>query len=253
MSRNSTPDTPFDLTLASQSAAPDTSLAVDNTLPGREPERIRSAPSTPMSLERTLLEMQKDLVVSRREIAMLAASNAELRRQLENAIQQEAEARVYAYRDELTGLPNRRLLKDRIQIAIHRAARDGRWVALLMIDLDDFKHVNDTLGHAAGDQLLRLVAARLKTCTRACDTASRYGGDEFVVLLSDMDRSDAIFTVAQKIQACLDEPYVIHGNPLRVRASIGCAAYPEDGDTFQDLVERADAEMYRVKAKRRLG
>jgi diguanylate cyclase (GGDEF)-like protein len=213
--------------------------------------RRGSAPLSSPSIQQALLQAHMDLIISRREIALLNANNAELRRQLANAVQQEAEARVYAYRDELTGLPNRRLLSDRFQQAVALAERHGTLAALLLIDLDGFKQINDTLGHSAGDQLLRQVASRLKICTRSIDTASRYGGDEFVVLLPDLDGYKAIETVITRIQTCLNTPYLLNGHQTPATASIGCAVYPDDGDNSHDLLERADAAMYRAKAQRR--
>lgn len=213
------------------------------------PSRFASDENLP--IQRELLELQMDLILCRRENHMLHASNAELRRQLANLMQQEAQARVYAYRDELTGLPNRRLLMDRVQHAISNAERHRKRLALLMIDLDGFKQVNDTLGHATGDHLLRLVAGRLKTYIRADDTACRYGGDEFVVLLSDLDDDHSVEEVRARIDACLGRRYLISGQELPVRASVGAAVFPADGKSFHDLLARADADMYRNKSVRR--
>lgn len=204
-----------------------------------------------LPIQRELMELQMDLILCRRENQMLHASNVELQRQLANLMQQEAQARVYAYRDELTGLPNRRLLMDRAQHAIANAERHRKRLALLMIDLDGFKQVNDTLGHAAGDHLLRLVAGRLKTYIRADETACRYGGDEFVVLLSDLDDDNSVEEVSARIDACLGRSYLIAGQALSVRASVGVAVFPLDGKTFHDLLARADADMYRNKSVRR--
>nr|MDQ2695761.1 GGDEF domain-containing protein [Pseudomonadota bacterium] len=152
-----------------------------------------------------------------------------------------------AYHDPLTGLPNRLLLHDRLALARARAERNQTQMAVLFIDLDQFKPVNDSRGHAVGDRLLEDVARRLQGCVRAEDTVSRLGGDEFVVVLSSIhSRADA-GRVAGKISTALARPYRIGQDDLRLSASIGVSLYPFDGMDNEALLARADAAMYQAK------
>lgn len=153
----------------------------------------------------------------------------------------------YAYYDYLTGLPNRRLLLDRLQQAIANAERHGTRMALLFLDLDDFKPINDRLGHEAGDKVLKTVSSRLASCLRQGDTLSRMGGDEFVVLLLNITSEEDASSVAQKICAAVSEPIPVDGNDLRVSCSIGISLCPEDGADSDTLLSCADDAMYRAK------
>jgi len=148
----------------------------------------------------------------------------------------------------LTGLPNRSLLRDRLNQAIVQAARQNKQVGLLLLDLDGFKIVNDRLGHATGDKVLQRVAERLLSCIRGADTACRYGGDEFVILLPEIDGEKSAAEVAQKLHAHLAMPYIVDGNAIAVTSSIGIAVYPCDGSSQDDLIRRADVAMYLAKA-----
>jgi diguanylate cyclase (GGDEF)-like protein/PAS domain S-box-containing protein len=153
-----------------------------------------------------------------------------------------------ALHDPLTDLPNRVLFGDRVTQAIRAALRVGQPLALLLMDLDGFKEVNDTLGHQAGDELLKTVAERLVGCLHEGDTVARLGGDEFGILpLGTMDLAGAA-TVAWKLQHALEEPFVIGGHPMEVRASIGMTLIPEHGDNIDDLLRRADLAMYDAKS-----
>lgn len=129
--------------------------------------------------------------------------------------------------------------------------RRKQQVALLFIDLDGFKAINDTFGHAAGDQLLCEVARRLAACLRASDTARRYGGDEFVVLIPELDGPPALEIAIHKIRRCIEKPYLICGTEVVVGASIGSTLSPADGTVCHALIEKADAEMYRAKVQRK--
>ncbi len=160
-----------------------------------------------------------------------------------------AKTQCLAYHDELTGLPNRRLLLDRFEPAATLAARHDEHVALLFIDLDGFKRVNDTLGHAAGDQVLQQVAGRLVACLRASDTACRYGGDDFVVLVPELGGENGAVVVADRIRARLMAPYRIGGAEILVTVSLGIALHPSDANGFTDLLELAGRAMYRDKVK----
>jgi diguanylate cyclase (GGDEF)-like protein/PAS domain S-box-containing protein len=152
-----------------------------------------------------------------------------------------------AHYDSLTGLPNRSLLLDRLEQAIERAIRIGSKVALLYLDLDHFKLVNDTHGHSAGDELLKAVAQRMRTCVRAVDTIARLGGDEFVVLVPDASGSDDARIIAQKLLEVLNPPYAIEGHSAISTPSIGISIYPDDGGSAQDLMKHADTAMYQAK------
>ncbi|OQX04687.1 MAG: hypothetical protein BWK76_28425 [Desulfobulbaceae bacterium A2] len=160
----------------------------------------------------------------------------------------EEQVRQLAYYDPLTDLPNRRLLLDRMQQALSQARRHHYSMAIMFLDLDRFKQINDTLGHEAGDELLRLVAQRLLTCVRSGDTVSRSGGDEFIVLLAEISQPQDAALVAKKIGAGLSEPLIIGTAHLQVTTSIGIAIYPIDGtDDVAELMKKADTAMYAAK------
>jgi len=152
-----------------------------------------------------------------------------------------------AYHDILTGLPNRALLFDRLVHASSRADRNGNQIALMFIDLDRFKTINDSLGHAVGDALLQQAATRLQQLIRASDTVSRLGGDEFMILLEDLDDGKKAAIVAEKIIRALAQPFGFEGHQLYVSSSIGISLYPQDGCDAETLMKNADAAMYRVK------
>jgi diguanylate cyclase (GGDEF)-like protein/PAS domain S-box-containing protein len=152
-----------------------------------------------------------------------------------------------AQHDFLTGLPNRMLLVDRIGQAINLAQRSGKRLAVLFLDLDGFKHINDSLGHLLGDKLLQSVATRLVDCVRGSDTVSRQGGDEFVVLLAEMaDAADAAITARRMLEA-VRNVHRISGNDLHVSTSIGVSVYPDDGTDSETLIKNADTAMYQAK------
>ena len=159
----------------------------------------------------------------------------------------EAHIEFLAHHDALTGLPNRVLLRDRVEQALGHAERAGNRVALLFIDLDRFKIVNDSLGHPAGDVLLREAARRLTESVRDTDTVSRTGGDEFLVVLADLPDSDAAARVAEKIMHAIGGSFRIDTHDIDISCSIGISLFPEDGDNFDDLVKRADTAMYHAK------
>ncbi|MEN2789294.1 EAL domain-containing protein [Sphingomonas oligophenolica] len=167
----------------------------------------------------------------------------------------EAEARIryMALHDALTGLPNRIMLADRLAMAIAQARRCGKQVAVLMLDLDHFKHINDSLGHHVGDQLLEAVAVRLRQCLRETDTAARVGGDEFVITLSDVTGGEDASVVARKIQAALVEPFPIDQHRLHIGGSIGVSLFPADGEDAGALLRAADTAMYDAKENGRGG
>ncbi len=152
-----------------------------------------------------------------------------------------------AYHDPLTGLPNRVLLEDRLQQAMAHADRNRTQLAMLFMDLDNFKQINDSLGHAAGDCLLQEVASRLGDCVRETDTVSRQGGDEFILLLTDLQEADGCLAALSKIMNRLQDPFMVDDNELSTSVSIGVATYPADGTDFETLRKKADMAMYRAK------
>jgi len=152
-----------------------------------------------------------------------------------------------AYRDSLTDLPNRFLFHDRVQHAIEQSRRRGRGLAVMYIDLDRFKIVNDTLGHSIGDRLLQIVGGRFSALLRADDTIARLGGDEFAVLLPDVDRAEDAGTVGRKLLAAMRAPIQVDGHELHASASIGISMYPADGEDLVTLLKNADAALYRSK------
>jgi diguanylate cyclase (GGDEF)-like protein/PAS domain S-box-containing protein len=156
-----------------------------------------------------------------------------------------------AHHDFLTGLPNRVLLNDRVKQAIAVAARHSRRVAMFFLDLDGFKHINDSLGHPVGDTLLQSVAGRLVECVRNADTVSRQGGDEFVVLLSEMDRLEDAAVMARRMLQAVAKVHVLEQHDLHVSASIGVSVFPEDGLDTDTLIKNADTAMYQAKEQGR--
>ncbi|MFN3594576.1 MAG: diguanylate cyclase domain-containing protein [Thiobacillaceae bacterium] len=157
------------------------------------------------------------------------------------------EACHQALHDPLTGLGNRLLLQARLEHALNQAQRSGRGLALLYLDLDGFKQINDRHGHAVGDEVLRLAAQRLRNCLRETDTVARLGGDEFVVMLESPQDGGDIEAVCDKLAACLGQPYPVRGLTLALSVSIGVSRYPEHADDPAGLLQYADAEMYRAK------
>jgi diguanylate cyclase (GGDEF)-like protein/PAS domain S-box-containing protein len=152
-----------------------------------------------------------------------------------------------AQHDSLTDLPNRILLNDRLSQAMAMAQRHGKKLAVLYLDIDRFKHINDSAGHTGGDRLLQSIAARLLACVRSSDTVSRLGGDEFVVLLCEVAHAHDAAVTAEKILAALSAPYRIGELELHASASIGIVTYPEDGTSTEFLLKNADAAMYQAK------
>jgi diguanylate cyclase (GGDEF)-like protein/PAS domain S-box-containing protein len=158
-----------------------------------------------------------------------------------------------AHHDMLTGLPNRTLFNDRLEISIAHAKRNHHRLAVLFLDLDRFKWVNDTLGHIYGDELLKNVASRLKHCLREGDTLARIGGDEFTIILPEVPNKDDVPMVAQKILATLEQPFILDNREINISASIGVAIFPDHGDSIDALTKSADIAMYHVKWKGKNG
>ena len=201
------------------------------------------------ALYHALATSEQQLGAALRAIDELRTQETLLKEKVESMSESAKQVRQFAYHDELTGLPNRRLLLDRFNQAIARAARQHTQVALLFLDLNDFKAINDALGHVAGDSLLKQVAQRLLMCIRSSDTVCRFGGDEFVILLPELEAHGGAATAAGKIRAHLAPPFHIGGAAIEVAASIGMAVYPAEGSGFQELLRLSDLAMYRDKAR----
>ena len=154
-----------------------------------------------------------------------------------------------AYHDLLTRLPNRALFKDRLNLSLAQSKRTNKKVAVMFLDLDRFKVVNDTLGHAMGDRLLQSVALRLESCIRKCDTLSRFGGDEFTLLLPAVASADDARTIAKKVISVLKEPFTLGEHEVFVGVSVGIALSPEGGDNVENMIQNADVAMYHVKSR----
>lgn len=185
---------------------------------------------------------------TRQQVKLLAVSNACLRRNLIRFSRKLKQVGHLAYHDELTGLPNRNLLLDRLHQALQQAMRQHKQVLLLFIDLDRFKWINEQLGYLAGDKLLQQVATRLAANIRGADTACRYGSDEFVVMLPDIEQQQNADAVIKKIYAQFTEPYVIDDKAITLTASIGTAVYRGAQQSGEDLIRQANIDMYRAKA-----
>ncbi len=168
-------------------------------------------------------------------------------RDITDRLEAEAFINFQAYHDLLTQLPNRALFKDRLSLAIQQAQRSNNHLAVMFIDLDRFKIINDSLGHSVGDRLLQAVAERLQSCIRKGDTLSRFGGDEFTLLLPDVKDAGAAIQIAEKILASLKQPFDLKDHQVYVGASIGIALNSESGDSMDSLIKNADIAMYRVK------
>jgi diguanylate cyclase (GGDEF)-like protein len=152
-----------------------------------------------------------------------------------------------ALHDPLTGLPNRRLLEDRIATVLQHARRQQSKAAVMYLDLDGFKGINDTYGHAYGDEVLKMVARRLTGCSRKEDTVARVGGDEFVIVLGDVTTLHDAQEPATKLIEAVSEPYVINGLTLKLSTSIGISLFPDDADTVETLISVADSALYQAK------
>jgi diguanylate cyclase (GGDEF)-like protein len=157
------------------------------------------------------------------------------------------ELRHMAQHDPLTDLPNRALFNDRLSQELARARRQNGRLAMVFLDLDHFKSINDNYGHDVGDQVLRRVARQLQACVRASDTVGRIGGDEFVVLLAQLSESDSVLALAGELRESLRQPFKVDGHELSISCSIGVAVYPEDGTDAEGLTKGADDAMYRAK------
>jgi diguanylate cyclase len=214
---------------------------------GGEQSQLEQAQAEIYNLKGALIKSQNDLKNYQTQHESHLQTIDGLRQKLSTLTKQFAHVRYFALHDELTGLSNRSLLQDRLKQALALSDRQQKPVALLFIDLDKFKSVNDTLGHDVGDQLLQEVAARLSDSIRCGDTACRYGGDEFLILLTEIEGEAGVISVMEKIQARLSIPYLLEGHTVSISASIGTVIYENDGQNYTDLIKQADSAMYRAK------
>lgn len=203
-----------------------------------------SATITLIDGEEALVAIVRDVTERRRIDDELAQYRVHLEEMVD---QRTTELKHMAQHDVLTGLPNRALLNDRIAQGIYHAQRNAGGLALMVIDLDRFKPVNDSLGHHVGDELLKAVAQRLQELVRKSDTVARIGGDEFVVILMDVYLHDVVTAVAEKILKTLGRVFAIEGHSVEIGGSIGIAIYPDDGVNAHALLTCADAAMYQAK------
>lgn len=203
------------------------------------------------AVETKIHEASEQLTIVNEALENEVREREVLEKQLSTAKSQEEAARHAAFHDSLTGLPNRVLFNDRLEHALVQAKRHVWKLAVIFIDLDDFKSINDSYGHHVGDSVLRVISDRLKTNTRVDDTVCRHGGDEFLYLLMEIKSERDVISIVEKLIAKIEEPCEVDitGLTIRpvVRASIGIAIYPKDGETAETLIKNADKAMYRAK------
>ncbi|MGH8149276.1 MAG: putative bifunctional diguanylate cyclase/phosphodiesterase [Steroidobacteraceae bacterium] len=213
-------------------------------------------PRLPMSLrarcrDGSLLEVEATghrLSLEGRAVVAITAGDVTLKRKIESELLEKQQHLDHlAHHDQLTGLPNRLYLAHRLPGAIEDAKRAGRMLAVLFLDLDRFKDINDSRGHETGDELLKAVAARVRSSVRDADIVVRMGGDEFIVVLQSVERSDLISETAARINEALSAPVVVNGRPLVTTASIGVSLFPRDGADMGELLRHSDTAMYQAK------
>ena len=207
-----------------------------------------------MEIESTIINKRKDKIPVWRKATAIHDKNGDYSgavihtRDITKRKEMENELKRFAELDNLTQIPNRRLFSEHLRYAIIQAKRQNNRLALLFIDLDKFKQVNDNYGHNAGDLLLKSVATRLQQQIRESDSVGRIGGDEFLILLSNIDNIDNAMDIAEKIHSVIDQPFDIPGYPsLKISSSIGVSIYPDHGSNDEELMNRADAAMYEIK------
>lgn len=214
----------------------------------RSPPPSREAHAEAGKLLLALATSQRRLDEALAQVERLLTSDRQHEEKTAALVQAVAKAERLAHRDELTGLPNRRLLIERFHQAVAQAERQQQQIALLFMDIDGFKRINDRFGHAAGDSLLQQVAARLTDSIRASDTACRYGGDEFIILLPAIEDEHSVTATVQKIRSVLAAHYTVAGTEMEVRVSFGTAIYPANGRAYLELIEASDRAMYDNKS-----
>ncbi len=211
----------------------------------RELARVRKA--GPDSWEE--FEMLDGRVIHVQRHAMQDGGHASTYTDITERKQLEDQINHMATHDMLTDIPNRVLLMDRIDLALARARRDKTKVAVLFLDLDNFKPVNDLMGHMAGDQILIRMAERMTSCLRETDTVARFGGDEFAIVMTDVTNTNDVTNMAESLNKVLTEPIKVGGSETSLGASIGISLYPDHAQTSEELLSMADEAMYAVKKK----
>ena len=210
-------------------------------------EQIQAALTQSEKIEDKVQECAEDLHQVNKDLAEEIQERKKLEQQLYDSEVQEEKNRYLAYHDVITGLANRSLFNDRIEQALAQAERHARAFAVLFIDLDKFKSINDTYGHDIGDKVLQMVAARLQACVRDEDTVCRTGGDEFLCLLMEVNEEADVASIADSMIGKISEACEFTDAKLIVKPSIGIAIYPQDGTTAEVLLKNADAAMYKSK------
>ena len=210
-------------------------------------EDIQEALTQSEKIEEKVQECAEDLHVVNTALAEEITERKKLEQQLVDSEAEEEKNRYLAYHDATTGLANRTLFNDRLDQALVQAERHARSFAIMFIDLDKFKHINDTYGHDIGDKVLHSVGERLQACVRDEDTVSRIGGDEFLCLLMEVEEEASVASIADSMVEKCAQPCEIQDLSLIVKPSIGIAIYPRDGTTSEMLIKNADAAMYKAK------
>ncbi|MET0378379.1 MAG: GGDEF domain-containing protein [Spongiibacteraceae bacterium] len=216
-------------------------------LTAQHPPGVAGALEQSVVVESKVQDASDKLAVVNRELEHEVKERQILEQQLAVANHQAASAQQAAFHDALTGLPNRVLFNDRLEHGLAQAHRHDWALALMFVDLNDFKMINDTHGHAIGDEVLRTIAARLKDITRDDDTVSRQGGDEFLYLLMEVKEQSDIALIAQKLITTIQSPCALSVGSLVIHASIGISIFPRDGTTAEALLQSADKAMYQAK------
>ena len=228
-------------------------LAAVNQVLGEELSKRSTPPAVERALEKSeaveskVQEASEKLSQVNQGLQKEVTERHLMEQELAKVIAQQKETLHTALHDVLTGLPNRVLFYDRLEHGMEQAKRHGWHLAVMFLDLDKFKTINDTYGHDVGDVVLQTIATRLKETTRTDDTVSRYGGDEFLYLLMEIDDDHDAATVANKIIESVQLPCEVSVGELVISTSIGIAIFPRDGTTVESLIMRADAAMYRAK------
>lgn len=199
------------------------------------------------AIEGKVQDAADKLAVVNQDLQVEVEVRQQLEQQLQQVTQDEEEARHASFHDPLTGLPNRALFDNRLEHGLAQAKRHGWTLAVMFMDLDGFKQINDVHGHDAGDAVLKIIAERLKQSTREDDTVSRHGGDEFMYLLMEIRDVQDIIQIAEKILYAIQLPCQLDVGEISIKTSIGISIYPKNGDTALELVNSADKAMYEAK------